>query len=248
MPVAIPISCEHRDEVLGGDVAGRARPGPGSRRARRSSTRTSAQPASSAASTLARPWPRVLWKWAVSSAPAPRRTPARRSSRPAPGWPCPSCRRSRSPARPRPTSRLAISNTRSRVDVALVGTAEGDAITASARRPSPARAAITRSSAAQRLLDRAVDVGAVVRLAGRQEAVDLVEALALLERVLEARARWGSAPSRDTPSGTSTRSSTSAASASCGITSARTKLVTSRRRTPVRAEQVDQPRPCRRWR
>ncbi len=40
---------------------------------------------------------------------------------------------------------------------------------------------------------------------------------------------------RATPSGTSIAFSTSRASASCGMTSARTKLVTSMRRTPVRA-------------
>jgi hypothetical protein len=43
-----------------------------------------------------------------------------------------------------------------------------------------------------------------------------------------------------TSSGTSIPLRTSAASASCGITSARTKLVTSSRFSPVRASMVDQ--------
>jgi len=42
---------------------------------------------------------------------------------------------------------------------------------------------------------------------------------------------------RATPSGTSTAPSTSAASASCGTTSDRTKLVSSIRLTPVRASR-----------
>ena len=53
----------------------RSRPAaPGSRPARRSSTRTSRTPASIAASTFASPWPRVLWKCAVSSTPRPSAT------------------------------------------------------------------------------------------------------------------------------------------------------------------------------
>ena len=48
---------------------------------------------------------------------------------------------------------------------------------------------------------------------------------------------FGISTDRDTPSGTSIPASTSAASASCGITSARTKLVTSRRGIPVRASR-----------
>ena len=74
-----PHLLEHADEVLRRDVAGRARRAPGSRRARRSSTRTSSTPAPSAASTLASPCPRVLWKCAVSS--ASRRGRRRRSAR-----------------------------------------------------------------------------------------------------------------------------------------------------------------------
>ena len=46
---------------------------------------------------------------------------------------------------------------------------------------------------------------------------------------------FGTSTLTATSSGTSIRASTSAASASCGITSARTKLVTSNRLTPVRA-------------
>jgi hypothetical protein len=56
-------------------------------------------------------------------------------------------------------------------------------------------------------------------------------------RCCSARSRprsFGTSTLRATPSGTSMASSTSAASASCGMTSARTKLVTSMRVTPVR--------------
>ena len=42
------------------------------------------QPASSAATTLASPWPRVLWKWAVSSTSSPSSPGARVKN--APTW------------------------------------------------------------------------------------------------------------------------------------------------------------------
>ncbi len=79
------------------------RPARDSRRARRSSTRSSSTPACSAASTLASPCPRVLWKCAVSSTSAPSALArsARRTRRPAAGWPSRWCRRSRSPGRRR---------------------------------------------------------------------------------------------------------------------------------------------------
>ena len=58
-------------------------------------------------------------------------------------------------------------------------------MTPSQRSPSARARASTRSSAGERLLDRAVDVLAVVRLGGAQEDVDLVDAVAVRERVVE---------------------------------------------------------------
>ena len=66
--------------------------------------------------------------------------------------------------------------------MALVRAAERSRDHAFAAQPRLARAAEDAVQPAQRLLDRAVDVLAVVRLAGAQEDVDLVEAFAQLER------------------------------------------------------------------
>ncbi len=67
MPVGCPISwsIETRSSVAMLPVAPRGTGQPPSSPNELSKERT---PASSAASTLARPWPRVLWKWPVSSA------------------------------------------------------------------------------------------------------------------------------------------------------------------------------------
>ena len=70
-------------------------------------------------------------------------------------------------------------------DVALVGAAEGDRDHALAAQALAAGAGEHGLEPGQRLLDRAVDVLAVVGLGGAEEDVDLVEALALAERVLE---------------------------------------------------------------
>src|SRR5437764_3124465 len=70
--------------------------------------------------------------------------------------------------------------------VALVGAAKADADHALAAQPGVAGAREDALQALQRLLDRAVDVLAVVRVAGAQEDVDLVDALAQPERILEA--------------------------------------------------------------
>ena len=211
-------------------------PAPGSRRARRSSTRTTCTPASSAASTLARPCPRVLWKWAVSSTSSPSASRA-------------AGKNSRTWARVGHAGRVAEADllragvaqpARDREHalgrhVALVGAAEGDRDHALAAQPPAPRAAEHALEPGQRLLDRAVDVVAVVRLGGRQEHVDLVEAVALRRARCRARARSGSAPTARRRRARRCAASTSAPSASCGITSARTKLVTSSRRSPVRA-------------
>ena len=70
-------------------------------------------------------------------------------------------------------------------DVALVGAAEADADHPLAAQARLAGAAEHALEAAERLLDRAVDVLAVVRLAGAQEDVDLVEPVAQRQRVLQ---------------------------------------------------------------
>ncbi len=63
-----------------------------------------------------------------------------------------------------------------RLDAPLVGTAERDRDDAPrSADPSPRARASTGSSPVERLLDRAVDVRPVVRLARREEDVDLVE-------------------------------------------------------------------------
>ena len=99
-------------------------------------------PASSAASTFARPWPRVLWKCAVSSTPAPSRSRARAEelANLAADWPCPSYRRSRSPPRRRAQPRGDL-RTRCGGDVSLVGAAERRRDHALDRSPLAARAA-----------------------------------------------------------------------------------------------------------
>ncbi len=105
---------QHRHEVLGRDVAGRARAARGSRRARRSSTRSSLTPASSAASTFASPCPRVLWKWAVSSTSSPSASRAAgKNSRTCAGLAIPVVSPKPISCAPASISRRAIANTRS---------------------------------------------------------------------------------------------------------------------------------------
>ena len=113
MPVSMPISCsiETRSSVAMLPVApgGTGQPPSSPKLDSNDST-----PASSAASTLARPWPRVLWKWAVSSTSSP-------SAPRATGKNSPTCAGLAIPVvSPKPIScapaafsRPAISNTRS---------------------------------------------------------------------------------------------------------------------------------------
>ncbi len=70
--------------------------------------------------------------------------------------------------------------------LALVGTAEGGRDHALAAQPRLAGARQRPLEPAQRLLDRAIDVAAVVRLRSGEEDVDLVEALAHRQRSVEA--------------------------------------------------------------
>ena len=100
-----------------------------------------------------------------------------------------------------------------------------------AAQPLAARAADHRLQAAEGLLDRAVDVLALwVSDARRNTLISSKRSRA--RGPCRGRARWGSARTPRRSAGTSIAASTSAASASCGITSGRTKLVTSMRRSP----------------
>ena len=128
-----------------------------------------------------------------------------------------------------------MSSTRAGGHVALVGAAEGGGDDGLAAQALLAGAREHALQPGERLRDRAVDVLAVVGLRGGEEDVDLVKARAVLAGALSRPRSLGISTLTETPSGMSIRSSTSAASASCGITSGRTKLVTSRRRSPVRA-------------
>ena len=184
--------------------------------------------------------------------PSDARGPRRRTPAPGAGWPCRSCRRSRSPARPR---RAGARRSRAPARAATwpsYGQPNEVEITPSQRRPA-ARARQHDLQAGERLGDRAVDVLAVVGLRGRQEDVDLVErrplarCLAQLERARRARARWGSAPTRSPPPARRSAPSTSAASASWGITSARTKLVDLQPLAGRCARARRSARSCARW-
>ena len=240
IPVSIAHLVEHRDEVLGGDVAGRARRHRAAAELAERSTRSESMPCSSAASTLASPWPRVLWKWAVSSTPGRRSRAAAKNSPTWRGFAIPVVSPNATSSQPASASRSAISKHALRRHLALVR----DSRTRSRSRPrseAPPRAprAIVRSQARERLGDRAVDVLAVVGLRRGEEEVDLVEAVAVGERALEPLLVRDQDRVARRPSGRSIASSTSSASASCGITSGRTNEVTSSR------SQARSPRACR---
>ena len=189
MPVSIPISCEHRDEVLGRDVARRAlRDRAAAQLAERGLEARARRPRARRARS---PGP---GRACCGSAPSARRrrrgarAPRRRTRGPGAGSPSPSCRRSRSPARPR---RQPLGDLEHAVglDVPLVRAAEGHRDDALAAQPRLAGARQHALEAGQRLLDRAVDVRAVVRLARGQEDVDLVERPALAAVRVEQRER-----------------------------------------------------------
>ena len=178
---------------------------------------------------MARPWPRVLWKWAVSSTSPPSAVARGREV-------ARDLRRVRHPRRVAEADLLRAGVDQPPrdgedallADVALVRAAEGDGDDALAAQPLGAGAAEHALEPGERLLDRAVDVPAVVRLGGREEDVDLVEAVAV-RSACSSPFSFGTRTESATPSGGSIARRTSPASASCGITSARTKLVTSSR-------------------
>ena len=112
IPVSTPISCsiETTSSVATLPVApgGTGQPPSSPKLDSKEST-----PCSSAASTLARPWPRVLWKWAVSST-SPRRS--RAAAKNSPTWrglAIPVVSPKPTSAQPAAASRSAISKTRS---------------------------------------------------------------------------------------------------------------------------------------
>ncbi len=80
--------------------------------------------------------------------------------------------------------------------LALVGATEAGRDHTLAAQPLRQRALDHALEPRERFGDRAVDVLSVVRLRRREEQVDLVEALAPLQRVDRAPSRWESAPSR----------------------------------------------------
>ena len=135
---------------------------------------------------MASPCPRVLWKWAVSSTSPPSAAAGGREvgrDLRGVGHPGrvaePDLLRPGLDQPPRDREHALLGH------VALVRAAEGDGDDALAAQPLLPGAAQHALEPAQRLLDRAVDVLAVVRLRGGEEHVDLVEAVAVGERVLE---------------------------------------------------------------
>ena len=135
---------------------------------------------------------------------------------------------------PAAISRRAIAKTRSGGTWPSYGQPNATEITPSQRSPSARARPSTRSSP--------VSDSSIERLTFLRLCVSEAERKTLTSWK---RSRWRSAFSSprsfgistdsETPSGGSIAASTSPASASCGITSARTKLVTSSRRSPVRA-------------
>src|SRR4051812_2200877 len=191
-------------------------------------------PASSAASTFASPCPRVLWKCAVSSTSGSRSRAAAKNSRTWTGFAIPVVSPNATSSQPAAASRWAISNTRSGGTWPSYGQPNETEITPSQRSPASSARAITRSSpASDSSTERFTFLRLCVSLAERKRLTSWKRSRS--SRALSSPRSLGMSTDRATSSGGSIAPSTSRASASCGITSGRTKLVTSRRRTPVRA-------------
>jgi len=135
---------------------------------------------------------------------------------------------------PKSRKRAAISSTRPGGTRPSYGHPNAVEITPSQRSPAArARPSTTSSPASDSATERLTFLRLCVSDADRKTLISSIFA-----RCSSAASRprsLGISTLTATSSGTSMRSSTSAASASCGITSARTKLVTSSRRSPVRA-------------
>ena len=235
---------QHRDEVLGGDVAGRARAGPGSRRARRSDdskeSHAGLERGEHVGQALAARVVEVGGQLDAVAAALARA--CRRSSRTWRGLAMPvvspkpiSSRRRREPAGD-------VEHALGR-HVALVGTAEGhrDHALAAQARLARARASTRSSPTSDSSIERLTFLRLCVSDADRKKLISS-KALALLQRVVEAALVGDQHRDRRRRRRALDRApAPRSASASCGITSARTKLVTSSRRRPGARERVDQP-------
>ena len=159
----------------------------------------------------------------------------RRTRAPGAGWPCRWCRRRRSPrSRRRPGAR-AIAKHPLR---AAPRPRRGSRTTPRSRPRSagPPRARgrpRARGPASDSSIERFTFFWLCVSLAERKTLISWKRSRS--SSAFSSPFSLGISTDTDTSSGMSARRSTSAPSASCGITSARTKLVTSSRRRPVRA-------------
>src|SRR4051795_12206178 len=137
-------------------------------------------------------------------------------------------------SQPAAASRSAIAKTRSGGTWPSYGQPNETEITPSQRSPASRARATTRSMpASDSSTERFTFMRLWVSLADRNRFTS--SKLSRSSSALSRPRSFGTRTDSDTPSGGSIAPSTSAASASCGITSARTKLVTSRRLRPVRA-------------
>src|SRR3954471_9214757 len=137
-------------------------------------------------------------------------------------------------SQPAAASRSAIAKTRSGGTWPSYGQPNETEITPSQRNPASRARATTRAMpASDSSTERFTFLRLWVSLADRNRFTSSKRSRS--SSALSRPRSFGTRTDSDTPSGGSIALSTSAASASWGITSARTKLVTSRRRSPVRA-------------
>src|SRR3954453_2432925 len=137
-------------------------------------------------------------------------------------------------SQPAAASRSAIAKTRSGGTWPSYGQPKETEITPSQRSPASRARATTRSMpASDSSTERFTFLRLWVSLADRNRFTSSKRPRS--SSALSRPRSFGTRTDSDRPSGGSIAPSTSPASASCGITSARTKLVTSRRRSPVRA-------------
>ncbi len=221
----------------------RSRPSaPGSRPARRTTTRTSARP---------RRAPPARWRGpgrgccgsGRSARPRRRRAARRRcvkKSRTCTGFAMPVVSPNATSAQPAAASRSAIPSTLSTGTCPSYGQPNEVEITPSQRSPASRARAVTRSIP---LSDSSTDRFTFFRLcvseADRNRFTSWKRSRS--SSALSRPRSFGISTDSATPSGGSIAFRTSRASASWGITSARTKLVTSSRSRPGAGEHVDQP-------
>src|SRR3954471_23883797 len=133
---------------------------------------------------------------------------------------------------PAATSRRAISKTRSRGTSPSYGQPKLTLITPSQRRPASRARGRTRSSPCRdSSIERLTFLRLCVSLADRKTLISSMRSRS--SSALSSPRSLGTSTETLTSSGICARSSTSRPSLSCGITSARTKLVTSMRSSPV---------------